>query len=290
MDGDDPEGLSRVIAARPASSLAESGVIWRMGSGSRGIGVSADGCMSKGLPGLPIGRAALNASSPVKTIQETSTGSLAAGLRTPLTVNTGDISLFTLTPQGSLGCTAGESLTPGATCFLGAQFNPVALGNFGATFTEANITPTLPVVPSIMLSGIGAILTATSSKTVITSPATGNPQYSVAFTVTTTVAPAQCNTTAPSCVPTGTVQFFVGTTAVGIPVTLNSTGAASTSINGQNVGTLTVTVVYSGDVFYANSTAPALSVTVTTGSRVGVASACVDPPLCEDATSPLIGR
>jgi Bacterial Ig-like domain (group 3) len=121
-------------------------------------------------------------------------------------------------------------------------------------------------VPSIMLSGIGAILTATSSKTVITSPATGNPQYSVAFTVTTTVTPAQCNTTAPSCVPTGTVQFFVGTTAVGIPVTLDSTGAASTSINGQNVGTLTVTAVYSGDVFYANSTAPALSVTVTTGS------------------------
>jgi streptogramin lyase len=213
-----------------------------------------------------LGRAALNASSPVKTIQETSTGSLAAGLPTPLTVNTGDTSLFTLTPQGSLGCTAGENLTPGATCFLGAQFNPVALGNFSATFTEANITPTLPVVPSIMLNGIGAILTATSSKTVITSPASGNPQYSVAFTVTTTVTPVQCNTTAPSCIPTGTVQFFVGTTPVGIPVTLNSTGAASTSINGQNVGTLTVTAVYSGDVFYANSTAPALSVTVTTGS------------------------
>jgi sugar lactone lactonase YvrE len=213
-----------------------------------------------------LGRAALNSSSPVKTIQETSTGSLAAGLPTPLTTNTGNTSVFTLTSQGSLGCSAGESLTAGATCFLAAQFNPVALGNFSATFTEANITPALPYVPTITLSGIGANLTATSSKTVITSPATGNPQYSVAFTVTTTVTPAQCNSTAPSCVPTGTVQFFVGTTAVGIPVTLDGTGAASTSINGQNVGTLTVTAVYSGDDFYANSTAPALSVTVTTGS------------------------
>jgi len=213
-----------------------------------------------------LGNAALNASSPVKTIQETSTGSLAAALPTPLTTSTGDSSVFTLTPQSSLGCTAGENLTPGETCFLAAQFNPVALGNFSATFTEANIAPPLPYVPTIALSGVGAILTATSSNTVITSPATGNPQYSVAFTVTTTVTPAQCNPTAPSCIPTGTVQFFVGTTAVGVPVALDGTGAASTSINGQNVGTLTVTAVYGGDDFYANSTAPALSVTVTTGS------------------------
>ena len=213
-----------------------------------------------------LGYAALNLSSPVKTIQETSTGSIAAGLPTPLTVNTGNTSAFTLTPQGSLGCTAGESLTSGATCFLAAQFNPVAVGNFSATFTEANITPSLPYVPSIVLGGTGAILTATSSQTVITSPATGNPQYSVAFTVKTTVTPAQCNSSAPSCIPTGTVQFFVGTTAVGVPVALDGTGAASTSIGGQNVGTLTVTAVYSGDIFYANSTAPALSVTVTTGS------------------------
>jgi sugar lactone lactonase YvrE len=213
-----------------------------------------------------LGYAALNLSSPVKTIQETSTGSIAAGLPTPLTVNTGDTSVFTLTPQGSLGCSAGESLASGATCFLAAQFNPVAVGNFSATFTQANIAPPLPYVPSIALSGIGAILTATSSQTIITSPATGNPQYSVAFTVKTTVTPAQCNSTAPTCIPTGTVRFFVGTTPVGVPVALDGTGAASANISGQNVGTLTVTAVYSGDIFYANSTAQALSVTVTTGS------------------------
>jgi sugar lactone lactonase YvrE len=214
-----------------------------------------------------LGLAAANASSPVKTIQETSTGSVTATLPQPSLYNvTGNTTVFTLTPQSSQGCSPGESLTPGDTCYLAAQFNPVAVGNFSATFTDAGIQPALPAAPSIMLSGTGAILTATSSKTVITSPATGNPQYSVAFTVTTTVTPVQCNTSAPSCIPTGTVQFFVGTTPVGIPVTLNNTGAASTSINGQNVGTLTVTAVYSGDLFYATSTAPPLSVTVTTGS------------------------
>jgi streptogramin lyase len=214
-----------------------------------------------------LGLAATNASSPVKTIQETSTGLITATLPQPSLYNvTGDASVFTLTPQSSVGCSPGESLTPGMTCYLAAQFNPVAIGSFSATFTDAGITPTLSTAPSVVLSGTGAILTATSSKTVITSPATGNPQYSVAFTVTTTVTPAQCNTSAPSCIPTGTVQFFVGTTPVGIPVALDGTGAASTSINGQNVGTLTVTAVYSGDIYYAASTAPALSVTVTTGT------------------------
>jgi sugar lactone lactonase YvrE len=217
-----------------------------------------------------LGSASPNTSSPVQTIQQTNTGSLAALLSAsssqPIFTGTGDTSAFSVTPQGSLGCSGGQNLTPGATCFLAAQFNPVALGNFNATFTEASVTPALPATPSIVLSGVGAILVATNSSTVLTSPATGNPQFSVPFTVTTTVTPVKCNTIAPSCVPTGTVQFFVGTTPVGIPVALNSSGAASTSISGQNVGPLTVTAVYGGDLFYGSSTAPALSVTVTTGT------------------------
>lgn len=221
-----------------------------------------------------LGSAIPNSSSPVQTIQQTDTGTVPALLSPsssqPIFTGTGDASVFSVTPQGSLGCSGGQSLTPGATCFLAAQFNPVALGSFSATFTEANITPALPFTPSILLSGVGAILNATTSVTVLTSPATGNPQFGNPFTVTTTVTPTQCNTSAPSCVPTGTVQFFVGTTPVGIPVALNSSGSASASISGQNVGTLIVTSVYSGDTFYGNSTAPALTVTVTTGTATAV--------------------
>jgi sugar lactone lactonase YvrE len=221
-----------------------------------------------------LGSASPNASSPVQTIQQTNTGSQTALLSPsssqPIFTGSGDTSVFSVTPQGSLGCSGGESLTPGATCFLAAQFNPVALGNFSATFTEQNITPALPFVPAIALSGVGASLVGTTSATVLTSPATGNPQFSVPFTVTTTVTPVKCNTSAPSCVPTGTVQFLVGTTPVGIPVALNSAGAASTNISGQNVGTLSVTAVYGGDTFYGSSTAPPLSVTVTTGTANAV--------------------
>ena len=221
-----------------------------------------------------LGGVSPNTSSPVQTIQQTNTGSLSALLSPsssqPIFTGSGDTSLFSVVPQGSLGCSGGENLTPGATCFLAAQFSPVALGNFNASFTEASITPALPFTPSIVLSGVGVHLNATTSATVLTSPATGNPQFSVPFTVTTTVTPSSCNTSAPSCVPTGTVQFFVGTTPVGIPVALNSAGTASTSISGQNVGTLTVTAVYGGDNFSGSSTAAPLSVTVTTGTANAV--------------------
>ncbi|HEX3969043.1 MAG TPA: Ig-like domain repeat protein [Edaphobacter sp.] len=219
-----------------------------------------------------LGTSSPNTSSPVQTIQQTDTGTVAALLPQPNFTGTGDTSLFTIAPQGSLGCTGGESLTPGATCFLAAQFNPIALAPSTATYTEAGIAPALPFVPTITLSGIGANLRPTTSVTVLTSPATGNPQFGTPFVVSTTVTPTVCNTSAPSCVPTGTVQFFVGTTPVGAPATLDATGVASSSIGGQNVGTFTVTAVYNGDSFYGSSTAPALSITVITGAATAAIS------------------
>jgi hypothetical protein len=217
-----------------------------------------------------LGTTSPNSSSPVQTIQQTNTGSLAAQLPQPNFTGTGDTAVFSLTPQGSQGCASGENLTPGTTCFLGAQFNPVALTTSTATYTEANITPALPFIPTITLSGLGANLRPTTSVTILTSPATGNPQFGTPFVVSTTVTPTQCNTSAPSCTPTGTVQFFVGTTAVGAPAALNGSGIASSSISGQNVGTFTVTAVYNGDSFYGSSTAPPLSITVTTGTANAV--------------------
>jgi hypothetical protein len=197
--------------------------------------------------------------------------------------------VFSLTAQSGNGCTAGENLTAGTICGLTAAFTPPSTGTYSATFTEAGITPTPATTPIISASGRGIVLTNTSSASVVTNPATGNPQYSVPFTVQTTVTPAQCSTQAPSCVPIGTVQFYVGTTAVGIPVALNSQGVATTNIGGQNVGPVAVTAVYSGDDFYASSTAPALSVTVVTGgssAAVGLSASSVPQfqPLTISAT------
>ena len=211
-------------------------------------------------------------SSPTFQIQETNTGSTsvllgnsAGSLFTPDPSTTP----FTLMPIGTSGCTASTStsFTPGSACLLQADFSPssTTLGPQSATFVE-NTNPTLTPAPSIALSGISVIVTATSSATTITNPATGSPQYPVPFTVTTTVTPAICNLAAPSCSPTGTITFFVGGVQVGLPVPVTATtggATASQTIPGQNVGTYSVTAVYSGDTFYAASSAPSLSVTVT---------------------------
>jgi sugar lactone lactonase YvrE len=111
-----------------------------------------------------LGSASPNTSSPIQSIQQTNTGSVATLLSPsssqPIFTGTGDTSVFSVTPQGSLGCSGGQNLTPGATCFLAAQFSPVALGNFSATLTEANITPAPPSAPSIVLRGLAQFWSA----------------------------------------------------------------------------------------------------------------------------------
>ena len=70
---------------------------------------------------------------------------------------------------------------------------------------------------------------------------------------------------APSCFPTGTVSFQVNGTQVGLAVAVSATGTASQSISGLSVGTYSIVAVYSGDNFYASSSAPVLSVTIARG-------------------------
>lgn len=215
---------------------------------------------------LNFGIVNVGATSPSKVIQETNSGTVAATFAQSLFTSSGNSSVFSFTSQGNEGCSGGLNLTSGSICGLAATFTPPTTSTYSAIFTEGGITPTPASTPVITASGEGVILTNTSSASVITNPASGNPQYSVPFTVQTTVTPVQCSSQAPSCVPTGTVQFYVGTTAVGTPVALNAQGMASINIGGQNVGTVNVTAVYSGDSFYASSTAPALKVTVVTGA------------------------
>jgi len=213
------------------------------------------------------GRTNLGFASPTLQIQQTSTGSASTTLNSPLFTPTPALPFALAPTTGSTGCSTG-ALTPGASCFLIASFTPSAtqLGNFSATYTESTSTVTNTPTPFVSLSGVGAVLTTTTSLTVVTTPATGSPQYSIPFVVTTTVTPASCNTAAPGCFPTGTVTFFVAGTQVGLPIAVSATGTASQTISGLNVGTYAVTAVYSGDLYYASSSAPSLAVTVTRGS------------------------
>lgn len=213
------------------------------------------------------GRTNLGFSSPTLQIQETSTGSATATLGSTLFTPAPALP-FSLAGTTSGGCSSNQTLTPGASCLLLASFTPSAtqLGNFNSKFVEASTNTINTPAPFISLSGVGAVLTTTTSSTVVTIPATGSPQYSIPFTVTTTITPASCNTAAPACFPSGTVAFFVDGNAVGLPVAVTSTGTASQSISGLNVGNHSVTAVYSGDLYYASSSAPSLAVSVTRGT------------------------
>lgn len=280
-----PSTGDAVLLNSPASVAATgSGALYIVDSGNSRVLA-----LNRSSIALNFGIVNVGATSPARNVQETSSGTVAATLPQTLFAATGNSSVFSLTAQGSNGCTGGQVLTAGTICGLAATFAPPAIGNYTAAFTQSGVTPTLPSTPVITASGEGVILTNTSSASVVTNPASGNPQYSVPFTVQTTVTPAQCSSQAPSCIPTGTVQFYVGTTAVGTPVALNSQGIASINIGGQNVGTVAVTAVYSGDSFYASSTAPTLNVTVVTGTSstaVGLSASSVPQfqPLTINAT------
>ena len=214
------------------------------------------------------GRTNQGFSSPVLQIQESSTGSAATTLGSPLftvtsTTPTG-VNQFTLAGTTSNGCAPGAPFGPGASCLLAAQFTPTQLGVFNATYTESTTTTKNSPVPFITLMGTGAILTPTTSATTVTTPATGSPTYAVPFVVTTTVTPQACNTAAPSCFPSGTVTFSVNGGQVGLPVNVVN-GVASQTISGLSVGTYTIVAVYSGDNFYASGSAPAITVTIAKG-------------------------
>lgn len=215
------------------------------------------------------GRTNQGFASSVLQIQETSTGSAATTIASPLftvtsTTPTG-VGQFTLAGTGPNGCAAPSTLAAGTSCLLAAQFTPTQLGQFNATYTETTTNSINAPKPFITLTGTGAVLTQTTSATTVTTPATGSPTYAVPFVVTTKISPASCNLAAPSCFPTGTVTFFVDGTQVGLPVAVGSSGSASQTISGLSVGTHTIVANYSGDSFYASSSAPLITVVIVRG-------------------------
>jgi sugar lactone lactonase YvrE len=232
------------------------------------------------------GRTNDGASSPTTTIQETATGSATANLGYPL-FSPGNTALFTLASYGYYGCSSSSStpqtLAPGVSCNLSAQFFPpvssIANAPYSATFTEQNAT-TLNT-PAITLSGTGAILTATTLTTAVTTPPTGNPQYPNSFTVTATLHLAKCDPTKTNCAPdftaAGTITFSVNGVQVGSSVSVSNSSNSSSNvitaaavINGLNAGTYTLTAVYSGDTYYASTTSPTLPVSVAKGATLTV--------------------
>jgi hypothetical protein len=161
---------------------------------------------------------------------------------------------FKLDP-GATSCvlTAGATLYAGQTCYISLLFTPSATGIRSGRLRL--LDNTVNGLNDVVLIGNGTLPVPTMA---ITSPTNGQSFTSgtaVTFTVTVT------NTTSPQ--PTGTVQFKVDSANYGSPVTLSSTGVASTSVTGLTQTTHTLSATYSGDSNYAAAGPVSVSVVVT---------------------------
>jgi hypothetical protein len=162
--------------------------------------------------------------------------------------------------------TAGATLYSGQTCYLGIKFTPSAVGTRTATLSL--LDNTVSGTNAILLSGAGVLPAPTFT---ITSPANG-----ASFTSGTAVPFSVSVTYSSSPQPTGTVQFKVDGANYGGPVTLSSTGTASTSVTGLTQTTHSLSATYSGDANYAAAGPISVSITVTAvklGTLVSLAPA-----------------
>ena len=188
------------------------------------------------------------------------------------------------TSTGIPACTSSSGNTTyaaGSICNVNAVFTPTTVGLQSATYTD--LTGAATAAPSLTLSGSGAgALTSTSATVTQTFPTTGNPQFAGTFTVQAIITASSCNTFAPSCSPTGTVQFTVDNAASGatIPVspvaTPANSSAASTNLTGLTVGQHSIACIFKADSsdngYYAGSSCMTIVIKVDQGGTSSVLS------------------
>lgn len=155
---------------------------------------------------------------------------------------------------GSAALTSGQARLSIATLTVGT-YSITATYTGSATMTASTSAPvTLLVVKA-------------PTQTVVTSSA--NPSI-IGASLSLTAAVTAVNT-----VPTGTVQFYDGTTPLGTPIALDAQGRAAYSTSTLALGTHPITAVYSGDNNLLASTSPVFDQSIV--MYVGDFSISVDP-------------
>ncbi|HEY2156870.1 MAG TPA: Ig-like domain repeat protein [Isosphaeraceae bacterium] len=150
-----------------------------------------------------------------------------------------------------------------------------------AVFTTTGLTGGSNVLEASYASD-GTFSAATSPTVTVTIPQsasttvlTASPNPSILGQSTTLMATV-LGVNSGSVIPTGTVQFFNGTTSLGT-ASVNG-GVATLTTSALPLGTASVTAAYSGDVSFTASTSPALSVQVTqAGTRVTLTPTIANP-------------
>lgn len=170
---------------------------------------------------------------------------------------------------------AGTTIPTGTVAFTmdGANVGSASV----AGGTTASLAITVPAAGTGMhtlqatYSGDSNYLTSTSSAvtftvaktttTTVVTPATTTPALGASLSVSATITPATVGSTLPS----GTVTFSLDGVATGtVAITSGSPSTAGTTLSASVLtpGTHTLTATYSGDTYYATSTATSVTITV----------------------------
>ncbi len=158
---------------------------------------------------------------------------------------TGSVQFFNGTTSLGMGTLSGGVATL-VTSSLATGPNAITAQYAGDSNFSASTSPVVNVTVAA---------TANSTTTVTFSPSA--PAYGTSVTLSATVAASGSG----SGTPTGTVNFYNGTTLLGAG-TINA-GVATLVTSTLPVGTNSITAQYSGDTNFTSSTSPAVSVTVS---------------------------
>lgn len=255
------------LASPSGVEVTGTGAMYVLDTGnSRGIAVARNALT------FNFGKVNITQSSAVQPVTVSSSGSAVVSLGSPLLTASGSTGQFTFIAATTNGCTAAQTLTPGAQCALSAKFTPTANGAANATYTFTGNTGVNSPVPSVTLSGTGATLISTTSVTVQSAPASGSPQYGQAVAVTVTVTPASQSSVAISGKVTVQVDG-IAQAPVAVIVNPQGNGVVTVSLPTLSVGPHTIAATFSGDDNYGGSTATPLVITVVKSATNAAVSA-----------------
>jgi trimeric autotransporter adhesin len=194
---------------------------------------------------------------------------------------TGDVSLLTDSTEAAMQGQTFFTLSNGAYSNNSVNYLPGGTYNvwtqYGGDGTNALSTST-PVAITVMPEASNVSFNANESGATIASGTTGI-SYGTAITLDAQAGPSSCATSCPASysVPTGSIVFSDGSTALNTAIINTAGDAEYTPPNSFNVGSHTVSAKYSGDQSYNAKTSSsvtfsvvqAVPVVVVTGSYGG---------------------
>jgi hypothetical protein len=198
----------------------------------------------------------------------TTTATTTTLIASPTTAAAGVSVTFTATvaPSSGSGSPTGSVTFYDGTTALGTQAlasgtaaystSSLAVGTHSITAQysgDSNYATSTSSALSFIVTAVSSLLNTATA--LAATPTSGVSGVSISFSATITPASG-------SAVPTGSVDFYDGTTSLGTE-TLNSSGEATLSTSTLAVGTHSITAKYSGDTNFNASTSSAVTVTIS---------------------------